>query len=187
MSTEKNMDLMTFLNQTKLAKKNDIVTVEEEEMTRYVTFEIGGEEYAIDITLVVEIIRITSITPVPLSYDFVSGVINLRGNIVPIIDLNRKFKIERQGKDKDQRLIVVEIGKKIIGFKVDKVNEVISLGTANIDPTPSLVSSLSRKYIYGVGKIDDRIIVLIEIEKLLSEDELERLASNQTVNEKTVS
>ncbi|HPN30644.1 MAG TPA: chemotaxis protein CheW [bacterium] len=141
-----------------------------------VTFNIGKEEYAIDIMLVIEIIKSARITPVPLSLDFVKGVVNLRGKVVPVVDLKKKFSITFQENPKEVRFIVVEIEKKIIGFQVDKVKEVISIPLSSIDPAPSIISGISQNYIEGVGRIDGRLIILLNIEKLLSEKELEKLS-----------
>ena len=126
--------------------------------------------------LIIEIIKSARITPVPLSLDFVKGVVNLRGKVVPVVDLKKKFSINFQENQKEVRFIVVEIEKKIIGFQVDKVKEVISIPLNSIDPTPSIVSGISQNYIEGVGRIDGRLIILLNIEKLLSEKELEKLS-----------
>ncbi|MBP7652175.1 chemotaxis protein CheW [Candidatus Dependentiae bacterium] len=164
-----------------LTKKNEIAnnknTEKKEENSKHVvTFNIGKEEYAIDIMLIIEIIKSTKITPVPLSLDFVKGVVNLRGKVVPVVDLKKKFSIKYQENPKDIRFIVVEIEKKVIGFQVDKVKEVISIPLNLIDPTPSIVSGISQNYIEGVARINDRLIILLNIEKLLSEKELEKLS-----------
>jgi len=156
-------------------KKNAKEEIKRTEILRQVvTFNIGAEEYAIDIMSVIEIIKQTVITPVPLSMDFVKGVINLRGKVVPIVDLKKKFKITFTENKKDVRLIVVEIDKKVIGFQVDKVKEVVSIPENLIDPTPSIVSGISQTYISGVARYIDRLIILLNIEKLLSETELEK-------------
>lgn len=172
--TEKNDDI--------LRKRIDVNKEDEkikDKSKHVVTFIIGGEEYAINIMLVIEIIKVVKSTPVPLALDFIDGVVNLRGNVVPVVDLKKRFSIKtlNQGNIKDERIIVVEIAKKTIGFKVDKVKEVISIPESRIDPTPSMISSISQIYFEGVAKYDDRLIIMLNIEKLLSESELEKVTN----------
>ncbi len=168
-------DLLTNINDDNRMKGK----IQEEKLRQVVTFNIGSEEYAINIMLVIEIIKRIKPTPVPLALDFIDGVINLRGNVVPVIDLKKRFNISSVNKmqiTKDERIIVVEINRKVIGFKVDKVNEVVSIPERVIDPTPGMVSSISNAYLEGVAKYDNRLIIMLHIEKLLSEKELEKIS-----------
>ncbi|HON57868.1 MAG TPA: chemotaxis protein CheW [bacterium] len=165
------MDLLkkSYRDQEKNTDKEEVRNIQ------VVTFNIGKEEYAIDIMLVIEIIKTTQVTKVPLSLDFVKGVVNLRGNIVPIVDLKKKFKIVSKENPKDVRFIVVDIHKKTIGFQIDKVNEVIMIPENQIDSATAIVSGISQNYITGIAKLGNRLIILLNIEKLLSEEELEKI------------
>mgnify|MGYP003623491580 FL=1 len=151
------------------AKKQDY------ELLQLVTFSIGEEEFGVDILKVQEIIRTMEITKVPRAQDFVEGVINLRGKVIPIIDLRRRFGLSSKKHDKHTRIIVIEINNMIVGFVVDSVSEVLRIPAGTVEPPPPVVAGVESEYISGVGKLHDRLLILLDLDKLLSNEDLENL------------
>jgi purine-binding chemotaxis protein CheW len=146
------------------------------ELIQLVTFSIGEEEFGVDILKVQEIIRTMEITKVPKAPAFVEGVINLRGNVIPIIDLRRRFGLATRDHDKHTRIIVIEINNMIVGFIVDSVSEVLRIPANTVEPPPPVVSGLESEYISGVGKLEDRLLILLDLNRLLSNEEKDVLA-----------
>jgi purine-binding chemotaxis protein CheW len=151
------------------------MTKDSTELLQLVSFKIGDEEYGVDILLVQEINKITQITEVPNSPDFVEGVINLRGRVIPIIDLRVRLNLEKKSYDKDTRIIVVELEHKTIGFIVDAVSEVLRIPASVIEAPPELVAGIGSEFIKAVGKLEDRLLILIDLEKILTLNEKEKL------------
>ena len=145
------------------------------ELLQLVTFSIGEEEFGVDILKVQEIIRTMEITKVPRAPDFVEGVINLRGKVIPIIDLRRRFGLESRPHDKHTRIIVIEINNMIVGFVVDSVSEVLRIPANTVEPPPPVVAGLESEYISGVGKLEDRLLILLDLDRLLSNEEQQML------------
>ncbi|WP_027183348.1 chemotaxis protein CheW [Desulfovibrio inopinatus] len=141
------------------------------ELMQLVTFSIGEEEFGVDILKVQEIIRMMEITKVPRAPDFVEGVINLRGKVIPIIDLRKRFGLSSRDHDKHTRMIVIEINNMIVGFVVDSVSEVLRIPSSTVEPPPPVVSGLESEYISGVGKLEDRLLILLDLDRLLSSEE----------------
>ncbi|WP_419779619.1 chemotaxis protein CheW [Maridesulfovibrio sp.] len=146
------------------------------ELIQLVTFSIGEEEFGVDILKVQEIIRTMEITKVPRAPQFVEGVINLRGKVIPIIDLRSKFGLQTREHDQHTRIIVIEINDMIVGFVVDSVSEVLRIPASTVEPPPPVVSGLESEYISGVGKLEDRLLILLDLNRLLSNEEQEQLA-----------
>jgi purine-binding chemotaxis protein CheW len=146
------------------------------ELMQLVTFSIGEEEFGVDILKVQEIIRMMEITKVPRAPDFVEGVINLRGKVIPILDLRRRFGLVTRDHDKHTRIIVIEISNMIVGFVVDSVSEVLRIPSNTVEPPPPVVSGLESEYISGVGKLADRLLILLDLDRLLSREEQGALA-----------
>jgi purine-binding chemotaxis protein CheW len=140
-------------------------------LIQLVTFSIEDEEFGVEILKVQEIIRMMEITRVPRAPQFVEGVINLRGKVIPIIDLRKRFGLETLPHDKNTRIIVIEISAMIVGFIVDSVSEVLRIPANTIEPPPPVVSGLDSEYISGVGKLQDRLLILLDLDRLLSNDE----------------
>jgi purine-binding chemotaxis protein CheW len=136
-----------------------------------VGFKLGEEEFVLDILKVQEIIKLVDITPVPNSPDFVEGVINLRGKVIPIVSLRKRFGFQDKEKDSQTRIIVVEIEKKLVGFIVDHVTEVLRIPSSTIEPPPPLVSKIGSEYLKGVGKLDERLLIVLDVDKILSVEE----------------
>jgi purine-binding chemotaxis protein CheW len=153
----------------KVQKKDD-------ELIQLVTFSIGEEEFGVDILKVQEIIRTMEITKVPRAQAFVEGVINLRGKVIPIIDLRRRFGLSSKAHDKHTRIIVIEINNMIVGFVVDSVSEVLRIPSGTVEPPPPVVAGVDSEYISGVGKLQDRLLILLDLDKLLSSEDLDALS-----------
>lgn len=145
------------------------------ELLQLVSFKLGNEEFGIDILVVQEINRMLEITKVPKSPDYVEGVINLRGRVIPIINLRKRFALPERERDKATRIVVVNINNRIIGMIVDAVSEVLRLPVNTIEPTPPMVCGIESEYIKGVGKIDNKLLILLDLSKLLTLKEQEML------------
>ncbi len=141
-----------------------------EQELQLVTFRLANEEYGLPITKVQEINRLVPVTKLPQTPSFMEGIINLRGRIIPVIDLRKRFELPITAHDEDTRIIIVEINGQTVGVTVDAVTEVVRISTANVEPPPQSVTVNSR-YISGVGKQDGRLIILLEIDQILSEQE----------------
>ncbi len=143
-----------------------------------VGFYLGEDEYAIYIHKVREIYAMTDIRKVPKAPQFVEGVINLRGNIVPIIDLRKRFELDANESRHTAKILIVELGKNQVGMIVDNVSEVMRFYTDEIEKAPPMFSSnISSQYVQGVAKLNDKLIILLDIEKLLSFEEQSVLKS----------
>lgn len=134
-------------------------------------FKLGKEEYGVPIIQVKEINRLTRPTKVPRSPSFVEGIINLRGQIIPIIDMKKRFDLPLTEYTVEARIIVIQVGKQTLGVQVDSVSEVLRITSSNIEPAPSLVSGIDSEYITGVAKAGERLLILLDLNKLLNEEE----------------
>lgn len=156
----------------------EIVEGEEDtQKDKYLIFSIGTQYYGIDIKYVIEIIGIEPITEVPELPNYIKGVINLRGKIIPVMDVRLKFKKEEKEYDDRTCIIVVEIENICIGLIIDRVVEVANIDEKNISPPPKTSSNKdnANRYIKGIGKIQNEVRLLIDCHKLLEEDEIEEL------------
>lgn len=141
------------------------------DLLQLVSFKVGTEEFGVDILKVQEINRMFKITKVPNAPDFVEGVVNLRGRIIPVIDLRKRLSIESKVHDNKTRIVVVDILGNIVGFIVDEVNEVLRISKDIIENPPELVSQVDSDFITSVAKLEDRIIILLDLDNLLKKDE----------------
>jgi purine-binding chemotaxis protein CheW len=144
-----------------------------------VVFKLGEEEYGVPITQVQEINRLVTPTKIPKSPEFVEGVINLRGKIIPIIDLKKRFSLPLTDSTDDTRIVVIEIAGNTVGVIVDAVSEVIRINSSNIEPAPAIISSIDAEYLSGVGKVDDRLLILLELNKVFSDKEKDVISEIQ--------
>lgn len=149
--------------------------VDSEEILQLVSFKIGDEEFGVDILKVQEINRMLQITKVPNAPSFVEGVVNLRGKVIPIIDLRSRLNMRKKESDSKTRIIVVEIGGKIVGFIVDEVSEVLRIPRNITEPPPTVVAGVDSDYITAVGKLEDRLLILLDLDKVLRTDEKAQL------------
>ena len=142
---------------------------------KYLTFVLAKEEYGIPILKVREIIKLLEITSIPKTPGYIKGVINLRGKIIPIMDLRLKFGLEEKEYNERTCIVVVEITindtRKLMGLIVDTVSEVVNLTTDQIEPPPEYGYQNSQAYLSGVGKVKERVILLLDIERILSQEE----------------
>ena len=136
-----------------------------------VCFKIGNEEYGVDILQVQEIQKVPKILKLPFSKDHILGVIDLRGKVIPIVDLGKKFGIIAD-LSKSSRIVVVDIGGKKIGLAIDAVTNVIKIDTDKIDPPPPVVKGIASKYIIGVAKLKVGFVVVLDINQIFSAEEL---------------
>ena len=143
-----------------------------------VSFKLGSEEYGVDIAQVQEINRMVAITHVPRAPQFMEGVINLRGQLIPIIDLRTRFGMPRAEHTKNTRIVVTEIGTKRVGMVVDSVSEVLRLPVDQIEAAPDMITGVDTEYIRGVGKIEDRLIVLLDLARIISGAEKRELEAS---------
>lgn len=154
-------------NETEKTTEN----LETGEILHLVSFNLGKEEFAVDILKIQEINRMVEITRVPKSPDSVEGVINLRGNIIPIIDLRKKFRLPPAENSNENRIVVIDINKKVVGFIVDAVSEVLRLPANTVEPPPPMLAGIDSEYISGVGKLENRLLILLDLDKILSQEE----------------
>jgi purine-binding chemotaxis protein CheW len=148
----------------------------DDQLLQLVTFSTGDEEFGVDILKVQEIILPMAITKVPKAPEFVEGVINLRGKVIPVIDLRRRFGLKSKAQDKYTRIIVIEINQMIVGFVVDSISEVLRIPANTVEPPPPVVAGLESEYISGVGKLEDRLLILLDLDRLLSREDVEALS-----------
>ncbi len=146
---------------------------ETSEILQLVSFKIANEEFGVDILNVQEINRMVKITQVPNSPYFVEGVINLRGRVIPVIDLRKKLGIPKKEYDKDTRIIVIELVGKTTGFLVDSVSEVLRIPKNITEAPPEIVAGINSKYITAVAKLEDRLLILLDLNQVLIEGKKE--------------
>jgi purine-binding chemotaxis protein CheW len=136
-----------------------------------VIFELAKESYGVDIAVVESIIKLQTITKVPHAPSFVEGVTNLRGKILPVIDLRRRFNLPSQEGNKDSRIIVISVNDTGMGMVVDGVSEVLTISDKDIEPTPPMVTTVDSAFITGIAKLEGRLIILLDLGKVLSTQE----------------
>jgi purine-binding chemotaxis protein CheW len=152
---------------------------EEESQHKYLLFKLGNEVYGVNILNVTDIIELQKITEVPDMPDYIRGVINLRGQVIPVMDLRLRFKMEFREYDDRTCIIIVNINDNPIGFIVDTVSEVQDIPEQNIDPSPDFKGSGAKeRYIMGLGKVENEVKILIDVEKLVQSEELEAVKEN---------
>ncbi|NLT93930.1 MAG: chemotaxis protein CheW [Clostridia bacterium] len=134
-----------------------------------VIFKIDNVEYGIDILQVNEIVKMQSITKIPNTPKYVEGITNLRGNVIPIINLRTKFNLPSKENDAETRVIVVKIRNKPLGIVVDEVAEVISIDEEKIDKASAISNQINDEFVSGVAKLEDRLIILLDLEKVFKE------------------
>jgi purine-binding chemotaxis protein CheW len=145
------------------------------ELLQLVSFKIGEEEFGIEILKVQEIIKMMAITKIPNTPEFIEGIINLRGRIIPVVDLRIKLGLAKQSHTKSTRIVVVELNNQVVGFIVDEVNEVIRITKNTIEEPPEMISGVNREFVTGIGKLEDRLLILLNLEKVFSSIEYEQL------------
>ncbi len=156
-------------------------TTDSTEITQYLSFYLGEEVFALDISKVREVLDFTTVTNVPQTPDFMRGVINLRGGVVPVIDMKLKFGLQETEKTVNTCIIIVEVEldegeMTVLGALADSVKEVFDLGAEEVEPAPKLGTQLNMAYLKGMGKKGDEFVLLLDIDKVFSVDELEAVS-----------
>jgi purine-binding chemotaxis protein CheW len=142
----------------------------ETELIQLVSFKLDDVEYGVNIMVVHEILRYPQITRVPNTPNFIRGVINLRGNVIPVVDVRTRFGLSKTKISDLTRIIVIEMEDKCIGLLVDNVHQVVRMSPSNIDPPSSLLEGVSEDFISGIGRLKDRLIIIIRIGPILLDD-----------------
>jgi purine-binding chemotaxis protein CheW len=143
----------------------------------FLTFTLGKEEYGIDILRVQEIRGYDAVTTLANMPEFIKGVINLRGIIVPIVDMRIKFHLSKAEYDQFTVVIILNVAQRVIGMVVDGVSDVITLNAEQIKPSPEFGSALDIKYVTGIGAVDERMLILVDIERLMTSNDMELVES----------
>ncbi len=151
------------MQQSKLKVEDDVI--------QWVTFRLAEESYGIAVMQVQEVLRVTEITPVPGAPDYVLGIINLRGNVVTVLDTRKRFGLPANEMDDASRIIIIESGEQVVGLLVDSVAEVVYLRAAEIESSPNVGNEESSRYIQGVHSQEGELLILVDVNKLLTEDE----------------
>ena len=154
-------------------KKTDAADV----VLQWVTFKLQEETYGINVMQVQEVLRYTEIAPVPGSPEYVLGIINLRGNVVTVIDTRSRFGLEPAEVTDNSRIVIIEAEKQVIGILVDSVAEVVYLKSSEIDTAPNVGTEESARFIQGVSNREGELLILVDLNKLLSDEEWEEISS----------
>ncbi len=162
-----------------MAEDMTMTSLENEDTQRdkYLTFHLAGEDYGIEIRYVIEIIGIQNITEVPDMPAFIRGVINLRGKVIPVMDVRNRFNLEDRDYDDRTCIIVVNVESTEVGLVVDEVSEVADIPEANVEPPPKTNKNSEGSYIQGMGKINNDVKILLDVHKLLYSGEMMELAA----------
>lgn len=160
-----------------VAAEEEMTAIKIEEFLQFVTFEMEGEEFAVDVLRVQEIIRPAEVTDLPHCPDFLDGLINLRGKVILIINLRKRFNYPQVEPKSENRVIVVDIDGEIIGLYVDEVSEILRISPDVVEPIPVVENKTEKEYLSGMAQIDDRIVVIIDVDKILNANMKQALGS----------
>jgi purine-binding chemotaxis protein CheW len=136
-----------------------------------VTFKVGGEEFGLDVFAVHEILRWQGVTPVPRAPAFVEGVLDVRGAVVPVVDLRRRFEVRELAYDEETRIVLVEFGGERLGLVVDSVTEVLRAPETAISAPPAYIRGLAAEFVRGIVRLEARLVILIDLDRILSSEE----------------
>ena len=150
------------------------------ELRQFISFSVGEEEYGLELLRVKEVIRVREITWLPRAPSFVKGIINLRGDVIPIVDLRDKFGLPPREATTATRVIVVEVEGRLMGMVVDSASQVVRIPADQIDPPPPVIGGISQDFITGVGKLDDTLIILLSVDAVLTREERHALGTLDT-------
>ena len=160
--------------------KDNMEAVSAGEENQFVTFMIGTETYGVEVLKVKEILGMTEITHVPNSLPFMRGVINLRGAVVPVIDMRLKFQLAEKEYDTFTVIIIVEVKERLIGMIVDTVSDVASIPVNTIQNTPHFTSKIETDFIKGIGQIESILVIILDVDKILNHDEFRKIDDDKT-------
>lgn len=152
------------------------VNTAEDPVIQWVTFQLDGETFGVDVMQAQEVLRISEITPVPGAPDFVLGIINLRGDVVTVIDTRKRFGLLPGEISESSRIIIVESSGQVLGILVDKVAEVVYLRASEIESTPTVGNEESSRFIQGVHSRDEDLLILVDVDKLLTTEEMQEIS-----------
>jgi purine-binding chemotaxis protein CheW len=153
-----------------------------EEEKQYVTFKIADESYGVGVLKVQEIIGMTEIVYVPNSPEFMKGVINLRGAVVPVVDMRKRFRMEERKYDMFTVIIIVEVKEILVGMIVDTVSDVVGIPQNAIQETTHFTTKIDSEFIAGIGQTNDKLVIILDIDKILSTEEIKTIEQEETVN-----
>lgn len=152
------------------------------DLLQIVTFQVGSEVFGLDILIVHEIIRFQQLTRVPNLPDYVEGVLNLRGKVIPVVGLRQRMGLERKEPTSTTKIIVASVKDDVLGFMVDSVSEVLRISASTVEPAPRL-GEAGKKYVSGIGKLDNRLLLLLDLDRLLTNDECTSVLAASTAIE----
>lgn len=153
----------------------DVTVASDDEVLQWVTYRLGDETYGINVMQVQEVLRHTEIAPVPGAPDYVLGIINLRGNVVTVIDTRARFGLPEVEITDNTRIVIIEADEQVLGIMVDSVAEVVYLKSSEIDSAPNVGTEESTKFIQGVSNRDDELLILVDLNRMLNDDEWDEL------------
>lgn len=156
-----------------MSQKKQSVEMESDDVLQWVTYHLDDEIYGINVMHVQEVLRITEIAPVPGAHDYVLGIINIRGSVVTVIDTRKRFGLSPTEVTDLSRIIVVEVDSDVFGMLVDSVAEVVYLKQSEIEPSPTINNDDSAHYIHGVSSRGDNLLILVDITKFITKDDIE--------------
>ena len=145
------------------------------EERQLVVFQLAAELYGVEIARVHEIIRLPTVTRVPRSPAFVEGIINLRGKVIPVVDLRRRFGLPMADHTRASRIVVVELGDQVVGIIVDGVSEVLRVNAAIVEPPSPVITGIDSEYLQGIAKLPDRLVILLDLDRVLAVEERQAL------------
>ncbi|MDC1347345.1 chemotaxis protein CheW [Glaciecola sp.] len=156
-------------------RKIDSTVGGDDEVLQWVTYRLGDETYGINVMQVQEVLRHTEIAPVPGAPEYVIGIINLRGNVVTVIDTRARFGLPKGEITDNTRIVIIEADEHVVGIMVDSVAEVVYLKSSEIDSAPNVGTEESTKFIQGVSNRDDELLILVDLNRMLNDDEWDEL------------
>ena len=169
---EKRKRRMNMLN-TNTDQKTNIKTNQESD--QYIIFTLNNQEFGINVLEGREIITARNLTAIPESPDFVKGIINLRNKIIPIIDLNLRFNLQSEIKREEDKVIIISLSNTLIGLRVKEVEEIIRIQKNKISEAPDITKGVKKDYIQGIARMEDRLLILINIESIFKQEEIKKL------------
>lgn len=155
-----------------------VVKQKPDRLYRWVSFRLAGESYGINVMRVQEVLRMTDVAPVPGAPNFVMGIINLRGNVVTVLDTRKLLALATVDITEHSRIMIIESGKATVGLLVDSVAEVVNISAGDIDPPPNIGNDEGSRYIQGIYSTDKQILILIDLDKLISDEDRDALGAS---------
>ena len=160
---------------TATAEVSEVQAVNSGESKQYLTFDLADEHYGVDILKVQEIKGYSAVTRIPNTPDYLKGVLNLRGTIVPIVDLRLKFDMGATEPTSFTVIVVVNVRERVMGFLVDGVSDVLELASKDVQPPPELGSKVDITFVAGIGNCNDRLVTLLDVDRVMSEEDIEKV------------